>query len=261
MRRRRATSSRVRLWVGGAAVLAATATAGVAAVGMTGSASTDDASAAIRTAETLAPQATDAPTLVSESPQPVSASPSPTAARPRQQLPGGAPRAATGSSPSPKASSAAPAPRRADKAPAASTGSPELAVLAQINEARAEAGAGPLTMNTQLVAAAHAHNLRMADGCGLSHQCGGESGIGDRISAQGVQWSSVAENVGTGGPVDDSESAQTEMATGLTDSMLAEVPPDDGHRKNILNPGLSRIGIDVIRDDNGTVWLTHDFAN
>jgi uncharacterized protein YkwD len=134
-------------------------------------------------------------------------------------------------------------------------------VLAQINEARAEAGAGPLTMNTQLVAAAHAHNLRMADGCGLSHQCGGEPGIGDRIAAQGVQWSSVAENVGTGGPVDDSEAAQTDMATGLTDSMLAEVPPDDGHRKNILNPELSRIGIDVIRDDNGTVWLTHDFAN
>ena len=246
------------------AVVAAVATTGIAVVGLTGSDdSSGDAKAAIRTAGTLAPQATDDPTLGGEPSDSASTTPgaSPSAAAQRPRLAGGAPRAATGNSPSPKPSSTKPSTRRTTRAPAASTGSPELAVLARINDARAEEGLGPLTMNTQLVAAAHAHNLRMADGCGLSHQCGGEAGIGDRISAEGVQWSSVAENVGTGGPVDNSDGAQTDMAVGLTDSMLAEVPPDDGHRKNILNPGLSRIGIDVIRDENGTVWLTHDFAN
>lgn len=246
--------------MGGAAILAALATAGVAVAGLIGDGS-GDASAAIRAAETLQPSSgtasADDGAAVEDAPEPT-ASPT-TALRPR--LPGGTPRAATGRSPEPKPTSTKPSARGTTRAPAAGTGSPELAVLARINDARAEEGLGPLTMNTQLVAAAHAHNLRMADGCGLSHQCGGESGIGDRISAQGVQWSSVAENVGTGGPVDNSDSAQTDMAVGLTDSMLAEVPPDDGHRKNILNPELSRIGIDVIRDESGTVWLTHDFAD
>ncbi|MFG1920992.1 CAP domain-containing protein [Cryptosporangium sp. NPDC048952] len=259
MHRRRRSPSRVRLLVGGAAVVAAIATGGIAVVGLTGDDASGDASAAIQTAETLEPRATDYPAVDDEPSE--SASPSANESTQRPRLPGGAPQAATGTSPSPKASSASPRARRTTKAPAASTGSPELAVLARINEARADEGLDALTMDTQLVAAAHAHNLQMADGCGLSHQCDGESGIGDRISAQGVQWSSVAENVGAGGPVDDDDSGQRQMAVGLTDSMLAEVPPDDGHRKNILNPDLSRIGIDVIRDDNGTVWLTHDFAD
>jgi len=255
--RRRRSPNRARLVIGGVAVVAALATGGIAVVGLTGEDS-GDASAAIQTAETLVPQATDYP-AVDESAQPSeSASPSASAARPR--LAGGPPRAATGTTAGPEPGSASPSPRRSTKAPGASTGSPELAVLARINEARAEEGLGALTMDTKLVAAAHEHNLQMADGCGLSHQCDGESGIGDRISAQGVSWSSVAENVGTGGPVDDNASGQTQMAVGLTDSMLAEVPPDDGHRKNILNPDLTRIGVDVIRDENGTVWLTHDFA-
>ncbi|GAA0257537.1 hypothetical protein GCM10009539_48640 [Cryptosporangium japonicum] len=243
--------------IGGVAVVAALATGGIAVVGLIGDDTSGDTSAAIQAAETLEPQATDYPVVDDESAEP-SASPSASAVRPR--LAGGLPKAATGTSADPKPSSASPSPRRSTKAPGASTGSPELAVLARINEARAEEGLSALTMDTKLVAAAHLHNLAMADGCGLSHQCDGESGIGDRISAQGVQWSSVAENVGTGGPVDDNTSGQTQMAVGLTDSMLAEVPPDDGHRKNILNPDLSRIGIDVIRDENGTVWLTHDFS-
>lgn len=269
MHRRRRSPNRSRLVVGGIAVVAAVATAVGAVAALSGGDSSGDSKAAIQSYESLAPQATDDPALGAEPTGPEesgtpgdsspSASPSASAQRPR--LSGGTPRAATGTTSSPKPRSAKPSPRRTTRAPAADTGSPELAVLARINEARADEGLGAVRMDSQLVAAAHAHNLRMADGCGLSHQCDGESGIGDRISAQGVQWSSVAENVGTGGPVDDDDSGQTDMAVGLTDSMLAEVPPDDGHRKNILNPGLSRIGIDVIRDENGTVWLTHDFAN
>jgi uncharacterized protein YkwD len=158
----------------------------------------------------------------------------------------------------PKASARSKTPARKS---APLTGSAERQVLARINQARAAAGAAPLTMSTPLVASAHAHNLVMSGGCGLSHQCSGEAGLGDRITAQGVRWTAVAENIGDGGPVSATESGQASMAVRLTDSMLAEVPPDDGHRKNILNPALHHIGIDVIRDSSGTVWMTQDFSN
>ncbi|MDY7090115.1 MAG: CAP domain-containing protein [Actinomycetota bacterium] len=133
-------------------------------------------------------------------------------------------------------------------------------VLAHINAARKDEGLTPFTLDAKLSRAAALHNQRMIDGCGLAHQCRGEGGIGDRFSAQGVKWSGAAENIGYGssGP---SASAQVQAANGLTDSMLAEVPPNDGHRKNLLNPGLKRIGLSIVRDGKGVTWMTQDFVN
>jgi cytochrome P450 len=55
--------------------------------------------------------------------------------------------------------------------------------------------------------------------------------------------------------------ATAQMAAGLTQSMLSEQPPDDGHRRNILSSTFTHIGIAVYRDSSGTVWLTQDFSN
>jgi RNA polymerase sigma factor (sigma-70 family) len=138
---------------------------------------------------------------------------------------------------------------------------PEERVLALINETRAKAGLPPLTVDPALVVAAERHTrAMMSNGCGLSHQCPGESGLGERSTAAGVKWSSVAENVGMGGPVKDTVEAISKMALGLTQGMIDEKPPNDGHRKNILSDSSTRIGIVVIRDAKGTVWMTHDFA-
>jgi uncharacterized protein YkwD len=134
-------------------------------------------------------------------------------------------------------------------------------VLALINSARAAQGLPALTLTSGLNASAGQHDQTMADGCGLSHQCPGEAALGDRETAQGVQWTSAGENIGEGGPVSDSASAEASMAVGLTQSMLNEQPPDDGHRKNILSSSFTHIGIAVIRDSSGTVWLTQDFSN
>ena len=49
-------------------------------------------------------------------------------------------------------------------------------------------------------------------------------------------------------------------ANGLTDSMLAEVPPNDGHRENLLNTGFTRIGLSIVRDAKGITWMTQDFV-
>lgn len=118
-----------------------------------------------------------------------------------------------------------------------------------------------LTVTSGLDASSSAHNLRMADGCGLSHQCPGEPALGDRETAAGVGWTAAGENIGEGGPVADTTAAIAQMAVGLTQSMLNEQPPDDGHRLNILSSTFTRVGIAVYRDGSGTVWLTQDFSN
>jgi uncharacterized protein YkwD len=140
-------------------------------------------------------------------------------------------------------------------------GAPAAQVLALINQARSAAGLPALTETAGLDASAAAHNTTMANGCGLSHQCPGEPALGDRETAAGVHWTAAGENIGEGGPVADSTTGIAQMAVGLTQSMLDEQPPDDGHRLNILSSTFTHIGIAVERDGAGTVWLTQDFSN
>jgi uncharacterized protein YkwD len=134
-------------------------------------------------------------------------------------------------------------------------------VLAAINAARSAAGLPGYTLLAGLQVSARRHNLLMAQGCGLSHQCAGEPGLGARETSAGVRWTAAGENIGEGGPVADTTSAITQMAVGLTRDMLAEKPPDDGHRLNILSSTFTSIGIAIYRASNGTVWMTQDFAN
>jgi uncharacterized protein YkwD len=147
---------------------------------------------------------------------------------------------------------------KARKAPATS-GSILDQVLDHINAARADEKLAPLSLDASLSRASALHNQRMIDGCGLSHQCSGEGGIGDRFSAQGVAWSSAGENIGFGF-AGASDAEIVKAANGLCDSMLAEVPPEDGHRKNLLSKGFRRIGLSVVRESGGKVWLTQDFV-
>jgi uncharacterized protein YkwD len=184
--------------------------------------------------------------------------------------PPAAPTSATPSSATPRATTKAPVkpkPRKTTKAPARpggsvpSTGSAIInAVLGHINAARSEAGLSAYTFSADLSKASALHNQKMINGCGLQHQCSGESGIGPRFSAQGVQWSAAGENIGFGSS-GASDSAIIQAANGLTDSMLAETPPNDGHRKNLLSGTFKRIGLSVVRDSSGKTWMTQDFVN
>jgi uncharacterized protein YkwD len=140
-------------------------------------------------------------------------------------------------------------------------GEPADEVLALINQARSQAGLPALTFSSGLDQSASAHNSAMAAGCGLSHQCPGEPAIGDRETAAGVHWTAAGENIGEEGPVSDTTSAIAQAAVALTQDMLNEQPPNDGHRKNILSASYAHIGIAVYRDSKGTVWLTQDFSS
>jgi uncharacterized protein YkwD len=157
-------------------------------------------------------------------------------------------------------SSSAPATTPAGTSPS-QQGTPADQVLALINQARSQNGLPALTFSSGLNTSASQHNLLMAQGCGLSHQCPGEPAIGDRETAAGVHWTSAGENIGEEGPISDSTSDIAQAAVALTQDMLNEQPPNDGHRKNILSSSFTHIGIAVYRDSSGTVWLTQDFSN
>jgi uncharacterized protein YkwD len=174
--------------------------------------------------------------------------------------------APSGSSATPSAPAATPSRTAGTPKPATRTTPPASSsvvneLLAQINDLRAQHGLPPYSLLSGLNASAHKHNLRMISGCGLSHQCSGEAGLGDRISAEGVKWSSCGENIGWSGPHPDTAAQLVKAAKILTTSMYNETPPDDGHRRNLLSTSFHHVGIDVIRDSSGKVWLTQDFSS
>ncbi len=202
---------------------------------------------------------------VAAAPVVVTVPPSHTAASPHRSnmAPSASASASVNSSvPSSSASAvASPAASPTSSATGDQDGAPAAQVLALINQARATAGLPALTLTAGLESTSSAHNLLMADGCGLSHQCPGEPAIGARETAAGINWTAAGENIGEGGPVSDTTAAIASMAVGLTQSMLNERPPNDGHRLNILSSTFTHIGIAVYRDSSGTVWLTQDFSN
>ncbi|GGV00790.1 CAP domain-containing protein [Kitasatospora aureofaciens] len=206
---------------------------------------------------------------------PASHAPESAAARPGGESQGSHPAWPSASTPAPASHTSAPsspsaqvthapAPAAAPATPAAQTGSNSDAVqqvLNLINRARAAQGLPAYTITSGLTDSAEAHNQTMAGGCGMSHQCPGEAELGARETAAGVQWNAAGENIGYGSGVSTSAQDIAALAVSLTQGMLNETPPDDGHRKNILSSVFTHIGIAVHRDASGTVWLTQDFSN
>jgi uncharacterized protein YkwD len=130
----------------------------------------------------------------------------------------------------------------------------------RINQDRAANNLPALAWEPRLVQSARLHDLVMAGGCGLNHQCPGEPDVGTRISKQGVQWQAAGENIGEGGPVYTTSDASN-MVLMIHNGMMGEKPPDDGHRRNLLSTDFHRIGISIYIDAKNTLWLTEDFAS
>ena len=130
----------------------------------------------------------------------------------------------------------------------------------QINQDRGANNLPPLAWEPRLERSARQHDLVMAAGCGLMHQCPNETDLGTRISNVGVQWQTVGENIGEGGPVSSNDAAWN-IVLMIHQGMMAEKPPDDGHRRNLLSQDFHHIGISIYIDGKHTLWLTEDFAN
>ena len=129
------------------------------------------------------------------------------------------------------------------------------AVLDELNAERANHDLPALKLNSKLSSSAHTHNLAMAKANILSHQLSGEASLGSRASAAGYGWSMVGENIAYNSNRSESGVLAVQRA------MYNEEPPNDGHRKNILNKKFVDVGIDVINDSaHGKVWLVTDFG-
>jgi uncharacterized protein YkwD len=128
-------------------------------------------------------------------------------------------------------------------------------VFQAINTDRVSAGLPALVWSKALISGAYAHSLLMSADNQLAHQLFGEPAIGTRISQDGVKWTWCGENIG------ETSDTSASGALKLHQMMMAEQPPDDGHRQNILSTNFTLLGIAVVIDSGHRLWLTEDFAN
>lgn len=128
-------------------------------------------------------------------------------------------------------------------------------VFQAINTDRASAGLPALQWSNALATGAYKHSQLMSADNDMAHQLPGEPAIGARISQDGVQWTWCGENIGY------TSNITASGALGLHQMMMAEQPPNDGHRQNILSTNFTMVGIAIVIDASHQLWLTEDFAN
>ncbi len=167
----------------------------------------------------------------------------------------------SGGGSSPKATPKATAKAAPAAAPAAATdsyaehGDIANAIYGELNQERAQNGLAALARNGQLNSSAHAHNVAMANTGQFAHQVSGEAALGARISATGYHWSTAGENIAWG------SSASVSFAEDLQSQMYNEPPNQPNHRANILSTSFHNVGVDVITDGSGKMWITFDFGS
>lgn len=129
-------------------------------------------------------------------------------------------------------------------------------VIARTNAYRVANGCAPLTISTILMGTAQAHSQEMALRDYVAHSSADGTSPWDRISAAGYSYQLVAENIAWGATSPEQ----------VVDAWFFELPPNDAHRKNILNCGLREIGVGYyyLANDPGTItahtYWTQDFG-
>ncbi|HXC44640.1 MAG TPA: CAP domain-containing protein [Candidatus Dormibacteraeota bacterium] len=122
----------------------------------------------------------------------------------------------------------------------------EHILLDLANQARSQAGASPLTLDSGLSQAARIHAEAMFAARQLSHQFAGEPSLPQRLaSATRLQLDQEGENV----------ALDFDAASGHQHLMLS--PP---HRANLLNPAYNVVGMGVIRSGD-RLYIVQDFGH
>ncbi|HEX8092386.1 CAP domain-containing protein [Jatrophihabitans sp.] len=135
------------------------------------------------------------------------------------------------------------------------------ALFSALNTARKQAGLPPLSWSPGLKRSAASHNQAMATANQLTSRVGDEPALGVRQANQGVAASFTAESLGYAPNLGNAQSSGLAGALAVQQQMLAEQPPDDSRRQNLLSAAVNAVGIDVLLDPaHGRVWVTEDFA-
>jgi uncharacterized protein YkwD len=120
----------------------------------------------------------------------------------------------------------------------------ERELFERLNYERSSQGLPELRWDDALFRAARQHALRMLDLDSMEHQLPGEPALAERLAAAGARFSFVAENIAVGG-----------RPHTIHDGWMNS----PGHRKNILEPRFTSVGIAAVRGD-GELFAVEDFA-
>jgi hypothetical protein len=118
-------------------------------------------------------------------------------------------------------------------------------LMALANQARAQAGAGRLEWDPALAAAALFHCRRMAAEGPIAHRYGGEPDLAGRAGHAGARFDLIEENVAVGPS---------------PDAIHDEWMHSPGHRSNLLNPAVNRIGVAVVQS-RGVLYAVADYSH
>jgi hypothetical protein len=117
-------------------------------------------------------------------------------------------------------------------------------LYAMANATRDQGGLRQLEWDPALAEAAMKHCMRMAAEGPISHRYGGEPDLSERAGAAGAHFSLIEENIAVG-------SYPGKIHQGWLDS--------PGHRANLLNPDIDRIGVAVVAAQ-GVLFAVADYA-
>jgi uncharacterized protein YkwD len=126
------------------------------------------------------------------------------------------------------------------------------AAIERTNLYRKQNDCPSLRESSLLNQAALNHSIDMAKRNYFDHNSPDGETPWDRMHAVGYQFASAAENIAAG----------YKTAESVIDAFFNETPPNDGHRKNILNCSLQEVGIGYYYQSGtkyGTYW-TQDFG-
>ncbi len=113
----------------------------------------------------------------------------------------------------------------------------EKEVLDLVNAERAKKGLNALEWSNELATVARAHSKDMSERGFFSHTNPDGLSAFDRIKNAGIKYSYAAENIAAG------QSTPQEVVTGWMNSA--------GHRANILNPNLKKLGVGLYKSTGG----------
>ncbi len=120
----------------------------------------------------------------------------------------------------------------------------EKLLLDDANREREAAGIQPLKWDVALAAAARQHAQIMASQNLLLHQCLDEPPVDQRAAQAGAKFSMIAENIAVGPNPEK-----------IHDGWMHST----GHRKNILNPDITAVGVATVRTSGG-LFAVQDFS-
>jgi uncharacterized protein YkwD len=110
-----------------------------------------------------------------------------------------------------------------------------------VSSYRAQNGLGPVSIDSRLMQAAGTQARAMGERDKIGHKVAGA--LPRRVSATGYDWGATAENLGAGYP--------------SLEAAIEGWKKSAGHRRNLVNPGVTEIGVAAVATPPGSRYRTY----